>query len=205
MENTSKESIFLGKLELMLQKFDDLDNIYNELQVMIKENPSNQQKIDWELSDYYHKLEDSTNTDIEFINIGKKIQQARLIRSDYSRVFEIIKCYNENKNKLIWSAQHDRDEFRKAIKYAIKYLHEDYKYRVLSEDDIKNLKKGDKSNPKTITVKVDEKITPEKVEECLAKGMKNNDIAKLFGITASYLSHYKARHGINTRKYKKRG
>ena len=78
-----------------------------------------------------------TNTDIEFINIGKKIQQARLIRSDYSRVFEIIKCYNENKNKLIWSAQHDRDEFRKAIKYAIKYLHEDYKYRVLSEDDIK--------------------------------------------------------------------
>ena len=75
----------------------------------------------------------------------------------------------------------------------------------MSEDDIKNLKKGDKSNPKTITVKVDEKITPEKVEECLAKGMKNNDIAKLFGITASYLSHYKARHGINTRKYKKRG
>ena len=203
MEN--KENIFLGKLELMLTKFNELDEIYQEISDMIKENPSNQQQIDWELSDYYHKLEDSSNTDVEFINIGKKIQQARLIRNDYQCLYEIIKCYNENKDKLFWSPTNNRSEFRKAIQYARKYLHEDYKYRVLKEDDIENLKKDKNAKSCVVTVEVNGKISADKIKECIDKGMKNNDIAKLFGITPSYLSHLKARLGVGTRKYKKRG
>lgn len=204
MDN-SKENIFLGKLESMLTKFNELDEIYQEISNMIKENPSNQQQIDWELSDYYHKLEDPSNTDIEFINIGKKIQQARTIRNDYQCLYEMIKCYNENKDKLFWSPPSNRSDFRKAVQYARKYLHEDYKYRVLKEEDITNLKKNDKENTNTITLKINEKISKEKIQECLDKGMKNKDIAELFGITSSYLSHLKARLGVGTRKYKKRG
>ena len=205
MENNSKENIFLGKLESMLTKFNELDEIYQEISEMIKENPSNQQQIDYELSDYYHMLEDPSTTDAEFINIGKKIQEARTIRNDYQCLYALIKCYNENKDKLIWSPASNRADFRKAISYARKYLHEDYKYRVLKEDDINNLKKNKNLKENIITVKVDEKISKEKIEECISKGMKNNDIAKLFGITPSYLSHLKARLGVGTRKYKKRG
>lgn len=205
MENNSKENIFLGKLELMLTKFNELDEIYQEISDMIKENPGNQQQNDYELSDYYHMLEDPSTTDVEFINIGKKIQEARKIRNDYQCLYALIKCYNENKDKLFWSPTSNRSEFRKAVQYARKYLHEDYKYRVLKEDDIKNLKKGKKSKTNTITIKVDEKISKEKIQECLDKGMKNKDIAELFGITSSYLSHLKARLGVGTRKYKKRG
>lgn len=205
MESNSKENIFLGKLKSMLTKFNELDEIYQEISDMIKENHSNQQQNDYELSDYYHMLEDSSTTDVEFINIGKKIQEARKIRNDYQCLYALIKCYNENKDKLFWSPTSNRSEFRKAVQYARKYLHEDYKYRVLKEDDIKNLKKGKKSKTNTITIKVDEKVSKEKIEECISKGMKNKDIAKLFGITPSGLSHLKARLGVGTRKYKKRG
>ena len=197
METNTKENIFLGKLELMLSKFNELDDIYKDISEMIKENPSNQQQIDYKLSDYYHMLEDSSTTDTEFINIGKKIQEARLIRKDYQCLYEIIKCYNENKDKLIWSPASNRMEFRKAIQYATKFLHEDYKYRVLSEDDIENIKK--ENIPKN------DKLTKEKLEECIKNKMRNKDIAKTFGLTESYVSHLKARYGLGTRKYKKRG
>lgn len=201
MDNNSKESIFLGKLELMLTKFNELDILTSELSDMIKEQPNNQQKIDWMLSDYYHKLEDTNTTDIEFINIGKEIQKARLIRGDYIRTYEIIKCYNENKDKLFWSPAHNREEFRKAIKYAIKYLHEDYKYRVLTEDDIKTFKKQTKEK----TIKVENKLTKEKLEECLANGMKNKDIAATFKVDDSYVSKLKRKFGLARRMYTKRG
>ena len=201
MENNSKENIFLGKLELMLSKFNELDDIVNELNIMIKENPSNQQQVDWELSDYYHKLEDKSTTDIEFIYIGRKIQEKRLIRNDLQCLFELIKAYNENKDKLFWTPAHNRSEFRKAIQYARKYLHEDYKYRVLNEDDIKSFKKESKVKE----IKVNNKLTKEKLEECIASGMRNKDIAKAFKVTDSYISHAKAKYGLNTRKYKKRG
>lgn len=202
MGNNSKENIFLGKLELMLAKFDELDKLTTEINNIISTQPNNQQQIDWMLSDYYHKLEDVTTTDTEFINIGKKIQQARLIRADYTRVYEIIKSYNENKDKLFWSPLHNREEFRKAMQNAIKYLHEDYKYRILTEDDMKTFKKQPKE--KVITIKKG-KITKEQLEECLASGMKGIEIAAAFGVDDSYISKLKAAYGLGTRSYRKRG
>lgn len=65
MDNNSKENIFLGKLELMLAKFDELDKLTTEINNIISTQPNNQQQIDWMLSDYYHKLEDVTTTDTE--------------------------------------------------------------------------------------------------------------------------------------------
>lgn len=201
MDNNSKENIFLGKLNLMLSKFDELDTLTTELTDMIKENPKNQQQIDWILSDFYHTLEDTTTTDAEFINIGKEIQKARIIRNDYLCLYEIIKSYNENKDKLFWCPKHNRDEFKKAIQYAIKYLHEDYKYRVLTEEEIKGFKKPQKE--KVITTK--SKISKEKLEECLSSGMKGIDIAKMFNVDPSTITRLKSKYGLGTRKYNKRG
>lgn len=203
MENNSKENLFLGKLELMLAKFDELDQITTEINSIISTQPNNQQQIDWMLSDYYHKLEDLTTTDIEFINIGKEIQKARLIRADYTRVYEIIKSYNENKDKLFWSPSHNREEFKKSMRNAIKYLHEDYKYRVLTEDDIKTFKK----QPKEKTIKVHKKngkITKEQLEECFASGMKGIEIAAAFGVDPSTITRLKSQYGLSTRHYRKK-
>ena len=203
MENNSKENLFLGKLELMLAKFDELDQITTEINSIISTQPNNQQQIDWMLSDYYHKLEDLTTTDIEFINIGKEIQKARLIRADYTRVYEIIKSDNENKDELFWSPLHNREEFRRAMQNAIKYLHEDYKYRVLTEDDIKTFKKQPKE--KTINVhKKNGKITKEQLEECIASGMKGIAIAAAFGVDPSTITRLKAQYGLGTRHYRKK-
>jgi len=202
MENNNKETLFLAKLELMINKMDELDSISNDITVMLEELPKLQQNIDYELSDYYHKMEEPDTTDIEFVNIGKKIQECRRIRNDLNCLYNLKKAYDENKNKLFWSPSHNREEFRKSIKYARKYLHEDYKYRVLTEEDMKSFKKQPKE--KVITIKKG-KITKEQLEECLASGMRNKDIAKAFGVDDSYISKLKAAYGLGTRSYRKRG
>lgn len=195
--DSNKENIFLGRLELMLSKFDELDSIFFDINNIIKEQPSNQQQIDWELSDYYHRLEDENTTDNEFINIGKKIQKARLIRADYQRTYELIKAYNENKEKIFYSPRSNREDFRKAIQYAMKYLHEDYKYRVLTEDQLNDLKEEVK------TRKNASKLSKADIINYLEQGMKSIDIARKHNLNPSTITRMIQKYGIDKKKYKK--
>lgn len=190
-----KENIFLGKLELALSKFEELDSIFAEINDLIKEQPSNQQQIDWELSDYYHKLEDINTTDTEFINIGKKIQKARLVRGDYQRTYELIKAYNENKDKIFYCPKTNRTDFRKAIQYAMKYLHEDYKYRVLTPDQLNDLKE---ESEKTIK----KKLTKEDIINYLKQGVKGIEIARKHNLNPSTITRMMQRYGIDKNDYK---
>lgn len=198
MDN-NKENIFLGRLELMLSKFEELDSIFSEINEIIKEQPSNQQQIDWELSDYYHRLEDENTTDNEFISIGKKIQKARLIRADYQRTYELIKAYNENKEKIFYCPKTNRADFRKAIQYAMKYLHEDYKYRVLTEDQLNDIKEESKQRKTT------SKLTKTDIIDCLKQGMKSIEIARKYEVNPSTITRMMQRYGIDKNKYKKVG
>ena len=195
MDDNCKENIFLGKLELALSKFEELDSIFAEINDLIKEQPSNQQQIDWELSDYYHKLEDINTTDIEFINIGKKIQKARLVRGDYQRTYELIKAYNENKDKIFYCPKTNRTDFRKAIQYAMKYLHEDYKYRVLTPDQLNDLKAESKKTTK-------KKLTKEDIINYLKQGVKGVEIARKHNVNPSTITRMMQRYGIDKNDYK---
>lgn len=195
MDDNCKENIFLGKLELALSKFEELDSIFAEINDLIKEQPSNQQQIDWELSDYYHKLEDINTTDTEFINIGKKIQKARLVRGDYQRTYELIKAYNENKDKLFYCPKTNRADFRKAIQYVMKYLHEDYKYRVLTPDQLNDLKE---ESEKTIK----KKLTKEDIINYLKQGVKGIEIARKHNLNPSTITRMMQRYGIDKNDYK---
>ena len=51
--NNDIDIIFLSKLQQALDTLDEIDD-------MIKDNPDNQQKIDYEISDYLHLIQ---NTD----------------------------------------------------------------------------------------------------------------------------------------------
>ena len=84
---------------------------------------------------------------------------------------------------------------------AIKYLHEDYKYRILTEDDMKTFKKQPKE--KVITIKKG-KITKEQLEECFASGMKGIEIAAAFGVDPSTITRLKSQYGLGTRHYRKK-
>lgn len=192
-EIKTKEELFLVKLKCLLNKFDELDDMFDEIDEIIENQPDNQSKIDQLLSDYYHRLEHDDLSDGEIINIGKKIHDVRLIRNDENSVAKLIFCYNQNKNKLSYSCRQNREMFYHAMSTVKKTLHEDYKYRILTDDDIKQLSNITKEK------KIDnyhKGITKDKLKKCLSKGMKTKEIAQYFGTHDSYISTLKRKFGF---------
>jgi len=197
-EANTREKCFLAKLDLMVSKYDEIDNIVNDIKSMIGAQPILQSKADSVLSDYYHILEDNDLTDTQLIKIGKKIHECRLKRRDENSVNELINVYNKYKDKLFHCPVTNRQEFRNAIKECRDHLHDKYRYRVLTDEDLKELE----DTPEKVGMKKCDKEA--KIKECFEKGMKNKDIAKELELTPSYVSHLKRQLGFEIRKYNKK-
>ena len=201
-EINSVEKIFLGRLEGVLSKFDEIDNDMKEIDTMIDELPKQQSQSDLLLSDYYHRLENDDLTDIELLNIAKKIHEARIYRRKLNRANALMGCYIKHKEKIRYSVRANREMFRNAIKKTNESLYEDYKYRILTDNDFKDLKLNENlkkcvNNAKKERKKRGKGISKEELKECLDNGMRTKDIAEKFGVLSNYVSNIKKKYGLN--------
>lgn len=195
-EINSKEKIFLGKLKALLDTFDSMDKIVEEINDIIDRQPNEQSRIDQLLSDYYHILENDDLSDEEIINIGKKIHEIRLQRRDENSVGKLIHCYDINKNKLTYSNKGNRQMFYQAISNLKKTLHEDYKYRILTDNDIIDLKEKKIKKTKKCKRKYSTAPSLDELVKCLSEGMKNKEISDKFDITPTYVSVLKRKYNL---------
>lgn len=197
-EINSVEKIFLGRLESLLSKFDEIDTVVKDIDTMIEEHPKKQSESDLLLSDYYHRLENNDLSDTEVLNIGKKIHDARIYRRSLNRANALMGCYTKHKEKIRYSIRANREFFRQAIKKTNESLYEDYQYRVLTESDIKNLSKSNNVKiVKNTKRKYTKAPTKKELEKCLKDGMKVKDIGNKFGVRSTYISVLKKKYGLN--------
>ena len=193
MEN--KESIFLAKVQLLVNTFEEIDEI-------IKNTPTEQQNIDYEISDYLHLLQNEDLNDDSMLSISKKLKEARLKREQLQNVSHLIKAYVDNKSSLAY--ENNRFRMDNAIKNVMNRLHQDYNYRVLDETIISTLKTTNKVKKRERKRNKNSKISKEDLLECVEKGMKTKDIAEYFNTTPSNICHVKKRFGIENRKYNRK-
>ena len=190
MEN--KEKIFLAKIQLLINTFDEIDDI-------VTNNPNDQPAIDFEISDYLHLLQNEDLSDESMLEVSKKLRNARIKRNQLQNTSQLIKAYTDNKSKLAY--QNNRYCMENAIKNVVNRLNQDYNYRVLDTNDILEIK-----NEKPLVVtKEKSKITKETLEEMINCGMKTNEIALALNCSPSNISHLKKTYGLGTRNYTKRG
>lgn len=190
MEN--KEKIFLAKIQLLINTFEEIDDI-------VANNPNDQQAIDFEISDYLHLLQNEDLSDESMLEVSKKLRNARIKRNQLQNTSQLIKAYTDNKSKLAY--QNNRYCMENAIKNVVNRLNQDYNYRVLDTNDILEIK-----NEKPLVVtKEKSKITKETLEEMINCGMKTNEIALALNCSPSNISHLKKIYGLGTRNYTKRG
>lgn len=202
-EINSAEKIFLGKLETLLLKFNELDNIMDDIEILTEEHPEKQRQLDLLLSDYYHRLEADALEDKELVNIGKKIHDVRIERRNENKVGSLIACFEKHKNKLSYTNKENREMFRHNIKMTLKNYNNDYKYRILTDNDIKQLSKSDEKvikNEETSKRKYGKAPTKKELQKSIKQGMKNKDISEKFDITLTYVSKLKRKYGLNKRK-----
>lgn len=194
--NDDIDIIFLSKLQQVLNTLDEMDN-------MIKDNPDNQQKIDYEISDYLHLIQ---NTDLDKLDINKvmaALKKLRLKRASHYRFYEITKTYNANRDKLKYTSS--RANLKEIIKNTLDNLNNEYNYRILESDDLNMLctektEEKKKRSPK----KSKYRITEFDLRKMVDEGMSTSEIATVFGCNQSMISHYKRKYGISTRSYKRK-
>lgn len=192
MEN--KETIFIAKIQQAL-------TLLNEIDEIIKGNPTEQSNIDLQLSDYYHLIQEkgSEMSDSAKVKLIDRIEEIRLLREQHNDIYLIGDYYSKNRQKLQYT--NGRNQLYNELSKLLGTLHKPYNYRVLDENQINSFMTID--NKSTETIEKKNKLSKEELERLVNEGKKSVDIAKMYGFTQSYISVLKKKYGIKTRKYTK--
>ena len=191
----NQETVFLAKIKNVINLLDEIDEI-------IDNNPTMQQNIDYEISDYLHIIQRyndniTTSSKVKMINDLANLRKKRI---EYNSIFRIGSYYRNNINKLINKDR--RQFFRNDIGQEFKKCHEQYQYRVLAKEDVDKL--IDSHDEQVQSVKKHRTRTPsidkETLKEMLDKKMKQCEIAKEFNITPGRVSQLVVKYGLSKRK-----
>lgn len=194
MEN--KELEFLGKIKQVIILLDEIDEIINAI-------PSTQQKNDYLLSDYLHIIENDEFGTVLATNITDKIKQARNERRAWNNINLIANTFTKNKYKLIQPEQ--RKELTNILSSSVDNVHQEYKYRILSEQDIKELYKEQKQKverPKKERKKRKSVIVTKEWLEAQLETKTCKEIAKELGVSEGTVTNLKKKLNIEIKEYK---
>ena len=112
---------------------------------MIKTQSIELQKIDYELNDLYHLIENNELSDEVSVNVIKRIHDLRKERRALKNEYEIENTYQTHKSKLAGNGT--RQFLATEILKTVKQLGKKYTNRVLTEEDIKSLTEPVKRKP----------------------------------------------------------
>lgn len=128
--------------EILVDKITQAVKILDEIDEMISTQGQELQKIDLELSDLYHFIENNNVTDNTSVKLIERIKQLRLKRRSLQREYEIENAYKNNSSKMMGNGT--RSFLINTIKQTVKNLNSEYKNRVLTNEDIEKLQSTEK-------------------------------------------------------------
>ena len=131
MEENNSE---LMRSEILLNKIKDVVKILDEIDEMINTQATELSKVDSELSDWYHIIENRELTKEEGYKIIERIHELRVIRRGLNNEHELENTYQTHKSKL--TGNETRQFLWSEICKAEKKLNQEYKNRVLTEETI---------------------------------------------------------------------
>ena len=123
--------------ELVLNKIKNAIQLLDEIDEMIKSQSEEMQKVDWEISDWLHYIENNEINDKISVKIVEKLKELRIVRRGLSREHEIEGVYKNNASKMM--GNNTRPLLLAEINKMVKQLDNEYKNRVITEEDIKML------------------------------------------------------------------
>ena len=196
-EEEKTELELLGRINNVLNLLDEIDQTIEEL-------PEKQSNIELLRSDLEHLLEDKEMGSVGYKNIARELEKVRKQRRHLKKAWEIIKCYQNNRNKITYKEQ--RPFIRNSLEVCYKELQTSYNYRLLTGQNIKELLGNEKYETKKtaeivseVKMKNGEVVTRDEFEKLVNDSKSNKEIAEYYGLTASGLTRLKQRLGIPTR------
>lgn len=123
--------------KIIYEKISQVIILLDEIDDMIKNQPIELQKIDLEISDWLHYIENNDIDERTSIKILNKLKELRQIRRTLHKEYEIENTYKNHSSKMM--GNNTRQLLLSEINKTIKQLDSEYKNRILTDDDIKNI------------------------------------------------------------------
>ena len=123
--------------KLIYEKIKQAMILLDEIDEMINTQSTELQKIDYELCDWYHYIENNEIDENSSIKIIQEIHRLRKLRRCLHNEYEIESTYKNNSSKVM--GNNTRTLLLAEINKTIKRLNNDYKNRVLTEEKINYL------------------------------------------------------------------
>lgn len=140
--------------EIIYKKIKGAIELLDEIDTMINTQSEEMQRVDWEISDWLHYVENNDVDDKTSVRIVKKLKELRKFRRSLAREHEIEAVYKNNSGKMM--GNNTRPMLLIEINKMVKQLDSEYKNRVLTEEDIKDVVEPKKrvGRPRKIEVEV---------------------------------------------------
>lgn len=121
----------------ILEKIKEANKLLNEVELYFDSVPAQQSKIDSQLSDLYHYIENNNLNAIQSCKIIKQIKLKRQERRKLLNDYELLKTYENNSTKL--SNSENRQFLLAELNKTEKRLNNTYKNRIYTEEQFKTL------------------------------------------------------------------
>ena len=169
--------------KIFLKKLQDCINDLNELDEIINTNPERQRKIDLELSDWYHFLQNKDLNRESLANVAERIATLRKERASMHKEYDIIKKFNELKDRL--NSKENRQFMIVEIHKTLKEWETPYKNRILTENQIQEVVN---QNTKIVLKDKRTKVSDEEIWILYKQGVSQKKIADKFNMAQPSIS-----------------
>ena len=188
--NRSKQNEFVVRLQNCITAYENADKLFDEIDDFIQNKMPEETRIfDKEQQDVLHIFEQYDLTDSQIVKLGRHFMKTRENRRNWHNIFEIARVWESNKNKIF--NRNNRIFLREALGKRIKDLDKDWNFKILSEEEVKELLEEDYKEEKPQLKRGKPSIPQNKVDKCLEllnNGSKPKDIAHILkiGLTTVY-------------------
>ena len=169
---------------IFLKYFQDTIESFSKLDERVEKNPIERSTVDMKISDYMHIIENNDLSESASNKIVKEIRKERQIRRGLANEQILISKYQELKARI--SSKENRQFIVAEIQKKMKSLDTEYKNRVLTDEEVKELLKEDiiQHSGKRVrkTSEKNQQINA-KIKEMLDKGCSQKEMAIELGIS----------------------
>ena len=125
------------RCEQLLEKIKTIMSLLDDIEEMKKTQPTELQKVDYELSDWFHLIEHNELNEKQSSRVIKRIHELRILRRDLKNEYELEQVISIHKNKLIGTDT--RQFLLTEMNKTNKLINQDYKNRVLTQEVIEKV------------------------------------------------------------------
>lgn len=122
----------------VLEKIKNIINCLDELDDYILELPNSQSKTDSLLSDYRHFLKENDFSEKCSYKVAGEIKKLEILRSELKEDNDMVNVFNTYKNRLL--SKENRQFLLNELYKKTKEWGKPYRYRVLTEEEVEELK-----------------------------------------------------------------